>query len=206
MPITLFQIQQALSVANFDAKAHQMRMSPVPRGNISPEEPRKAGVLVLLFPHADGQWHILLTRRNENLRGHSGQISFPGGRRDESDADYIATALRETCEELGICNDISIIGHLSQIYIPPSNFDVFPSVGTLPYRPNPIPNPDEVSEVLSLAVDDLLKPETKQTEQRTIQGYDVRVPYYVAQGQKVWGATAIMLGELEARLRLVLEN
>jgi 8-oxo-dGTP pyrophosphatase MutT (NUDIX family) len=201
--ITLEHVRQALHLPHFDPRAAHMGMSPVPRGRPNGETPRQAGVLALLFPQADSRLHVLLTRRNDNLRGHSGQISFPGGRRDEDDPDFTATALRETCEELGLCDEIAVLGHLSQIFIPPSNFNVYPTVGYLPAAPAPRPNPDEVAEVFSLGLDDLLNPSLKQTEMRTIQGYQVRVPYYSVQGHKVWGATAVMLGELEARLRIV---
>ncbi len=200
--ITLDDVRAALAVSDDDILQQRLAMSPVPRGFPTTTPPRKAGVLALLYPYNDTRLHVLLTRRNENLRGHSGQVSFPGGKRDDSDPDYTSTALRETCEEIGICGGIEILGRLTQIYIPPSNYNVYPSVGYLPSLPTLSVNEAEVSQVLSFALDDLLDPISKQSEMRDIQGYRVSVPYYLVEGHKVWGATAIMLGELELRLRV----
>jgi hypothetical protein len=96
------------------------------------------------------------------------------------------------------------MGMLTQIYIPPSNFNVFPTVGYLHTLPPLTVNDAEVAQVLSFSLDDLINPAHKETEMREIQGYNVRVPYYLVEGHKVWGATAIMLGELELRLRAIL--
>lgn len=202
--ITLATIEHALHLPIEDVRTIHGRMAPRPNGFPQATPPRKAGVLVLLFPQPGSEWRILLTRRTEKLRGHSGQVSFPGGQRDETDRDYTHTALRETCEELGICDPIHLIGQLTPIYIPPSNFDVYPSVGWLPQLPPIRANEDEVAEVFSVSLAQLLDPATKHHEERTIQGYTVQVPYYAIQGHKVWGATAVMLGEFEARLRRVL--
>jgi 8-oxo-dGTP pyrophosphatase MutT (NUDIX family) len=203
MPITFTQLRQALSLSDFDPQAHHQKMSPVPRGNMSNQSPRQAGVLVLVYPQVD-ELHILLTRRTDKLTKHSGQISFPGGRFDDTDKDYIATALRETCEELGLCSDdMQIIGRLGEVYIPPSNFNVHPTVATLPYIPTTNPNSDEVAEVFSVGVDELISGMLDREEDRILQGYTVRVPYYQVREHKVWGATALMLSELSARLKQV---
>ncbi len=203
--ITLDDIRRALALPDAQVQTIRQRMTPRPNGLAQSVPPRKAGVLVLLFPQgAPDAWHVLLTRRTDHLRGHSGQVSFPGGQYDDKDPDFAYTALRETCEELGICQPIPLLGQLSKVYIPPSNFDVYPSVGWLTTLPPLCPNPDEVAEVFSMSLQALLDPTTKQHEVRTIQGYSVQVPYYAVQGHKVWGATAAMLGELEGRLRLAL--
>lgn len=167
---------------------------------------REAGVLVLVIPETAGDLHIVLTRRTDTLRGvHRGQISFPGGQRDPDDKSFAATALRETCEELGICEDITVLGTLSPVYIPPSHFHVHPLVGTMARTPEFHPNPDEVAEVFTFAVDGLVDDSHKRTEYREFNGTQFAVPYYEVQGHKVWGATAVMLSELEFRLRSVLD-
>ena len=150
--------------------------------------------------------HLVLTLRNAELRGHSGQVSFPGGRQDPEDASL---ALYRPARDLGgdrhpqrrAC---SILGELPCFYIPTSHFDVFPTVARLDGLPAFTPNPAEVADVFCFGLDELLNPGYKQVEQRRIRGIEVRVPYYAVGEHKVWGATAIMLSELECRLRSVL--
>ncbi len=205
--ITLDTLTKAVTLPDFDPTLAHANLA-VPNRRLFPAEglnPRQAGVLLLTYPEAGGL-HIVLTQRTATLRSHSGQISFPGGRRNPEDASFTATALRETCEELGICNDIQIIGMLSRLYIPPSNFEVFPTVATLSAPPVYNPNPAEVATVFSLPLDSLLDPQTKVTEEWDFNGSLMPITYYSVNGHKVWGATAFMLSELEARLHLVLNT
>lgn len=206
--ITLDHIKAALALPDFDFQQAQMKMLPPMRRLPSHDvPPRQAGVLVLLYPHSDeSDLRILLTRRTETLRGHSGQISFPGGQREEGDATFADTALRETCEELGFCDfsQATILGSLSMCYIPPSNYDVYPIVAHTSMLPPLIPSPHEVAEVLTLSLFDLLHPATHRMEMRDFQGMSIPVPYYHLPQAQVWGATAAMLSELEQRLRCVL--
>lgn len=210
MKITVEDIKRALQLTDYEVHSGQARMAPNPRGvRAKPDPnnpPREAGVLVLVFPD-NGDLNIVLTRRTETLRGHTGQISFPGGRRDPEDRSFVETALRETYEELGVRDAATeILGSLAQTYIPPSNYQVYPTVASLPYRPQFSPNPAEVAEVIVLPLALLLHPETKREEYREIMGYNVYVPYYLVHGHKVWGATAIMLSEFEDRLRAALPS
>jgi 8-oxo-dGTP pyrophosphatase MutT (NUDIX family) len=204
--ITLDTIRTALDLDDFDPEAAHLVMFPGtrPRENGKTEKSRQAGVLVLLYPE-NGEWCFVLTRRTDHLRGHSGQISFPGGRRDPDDRTFVDTALRETCEELGVCDpNTNVLGGLTPIYIPPSDFEVYPIVAALDYPPRFQPNPDEVAEVFAVTVSALVNDAYKRVEQWPFNGAQVNVPYYAFNGHKVWGATAIMLSELEARLRAVL--
>jgi len=206
--MTLDAIRAALTLPGFDGQAAQYQMAPQERRGMAPlpeKPPRQSAVLALIYPNADDRLHILLTRRAERLRGHSGQISFPGGRRDPQDASYEATALRETCEEVGVCGDeIEILGQLTPLWIPPSNFHVVPFVGTIPYRPVFQPNPDEVAEILSLPLAQLLSAGLKCSTSMSFRGKSIEVPYYDVSGHVVWGATCMMLSELEQRLRVAL--
>ena len=161
--------------------------------------------MIMIYSDADQRLCTVLTLRNAGLRGHSGQVSFPGGQRDSQDASLAETALRETCEEIGICADeLGILGELPRFYIPASHYDVRPIVARHRGQPAFKPNPGEVASVFSFALDDLLRAKFKRAEQRLIRGRDVHVPYYAVEGHKVWGATAMLLSELEGRLRQVL--
>ncbi len=202
--LTLDHLCAALNLESFDVEAAWRVMAP--RGRIerrADPPPKQAGVLVLLTGE-DGDLRVMLTRRTERLNGHRGQMSFPGGRRDDSDRDFAHTALRETGEELGIDTaGVALLGALTPIYIPPSHFDVFPYVGYQRVLPPLMPNPDEVAAVYPVALADLFDPENHiVTEIETVAG-PLTVPAYTLGGQIVWGATAVILCELEMRLRAV---
>lgn len=163
---------------------------------------RVAAVLLSLFPKPDGRIHLLLTRRPETLQHHPGQISLPGGRQ-ESGETLTETALRETREELGMdTRPLEMLGQLTPLYIPPSDFTVHPFVGWLEREPILQPSSVEVAEVLEVALDDLLNPATRVVGKVRIRPQiRLEVPYYAIQGHQVWGATALILGEFLNRLR-----
>jgi len=164
---------------------------------VVPENARKAGVLVLFYP-SNGSVNLVFIKRNEYPGVHSGQISFPGGGWEEGDQDMIATALREAEEEIGVARDSVIpIGNLSDLYIPPSNFLVTPVIGYTDRRPDFRPDPDEVDQVLEIALEKILDKATRQEKEITIfPAIKSKVPCYYAEGSVIWGATAMILSEL----------
>ena len=180
----------------------QMRMATMRRairnGTMEiPADARKAGILILFYLK-DNEIHIPFIRRNEYPGVHSGQISFPGGGSEDNDRDLIATALRETEEEIGINRRIvTPIGRLSDLFIPPSNFVVTPVVAYMTDRPEFYPDPEEVDKILEVPLMELLAPDAIQQKEITIFP-DVRitVPCFYIDGQVIWGATAMMLCEL----------
>lgn len=180
----------------------QYRMAPSYRPRLSQPEilernPRVSGVMLLLY-EKNNLLHIVFTQRKTYEGVHSGQMSFPGGKKDESDESLIHTALRETQEEVGVePAAIEVIGSLSQLYIPPSNFLVHPSVGFSPAIQNFVPQPQEVEKVVEIPVDFFLdsKNINLQTEIKLFNDTTVRVPAYIYNEHIIWGATAIMLSE-----------
>jgi 8-oxo-dGTP pyrophosphatase MutT (NUDIX family) len=205
--ITLNDVRRALTLPGFDALAAQQRMAPqsrlfAPNGS----KPRLAGVLVLLYPGALDRLHFVLIRRTEYPGVHSGQISLPGGRR-EGEESLEQTALRETEEEVGARADgIEMLGGLASLYVPPSDFDIHPFVGYTPVRPAWRPQMSEVAEIIEMPLDRLLDDGAK--DQETLQRGDLQISilFYRVGQHKVWGATAIILSELEMRLRTAPEQ
>jgi 8-oxo-dGTP pyrophosphatase MutT (NUDIX family) len=200
------QIRQALKLPGFDGKAAQMGMVPVPRGNVRPPDmsgqARQGGVMVLIFEKR-GKSHLLLTRRRDDLQQHAGQISFPGGRREDGES-LRETALREAHEEVGIQpTEVQVLGELTSLYIMPSDFEVHPFVAWHTGQPSYTIQDDEVAEILEVPISFLLDPTNRHEEPWKISGFQLKVPYYLVGKHKVWGATAMMLSEFLERLRVL---
>lgn len=168
--------------------------------------PRNAAVLVLFYPTAHDV-EIVVTRRAGTLRQHSGEIAFPGGRVDESDADVFACALREAQEEIGIPPSVlRILGTLHTVYVPRSNHSVTPVVGWIDAPVVYETNPAEVADVFHVPLPDLLQPDALHIEERRVQDDTVRVPYFPYGEHRIWGATALMLCDLTARINRFLTS
>ena len=163
---------------------------------------RQGAVLLLLYPH-EHRLYLPLMQRPEYDGHHSGQISFPGGKREPEDADKIQTALREAREEMGILpEEVELLGTLSELFIPPSNYLVLPVVGWVKERPRFVPDPVEVVNIIETPLDLLLDSKTIQhTYQNLASGMRVKIPYFNVEEQVVWGATAMILSEFLAVVR-----
>ncbi len=186
----------------------QVRMSPSHRAFAPPPGksiPFVGAVLVLLYPgNENDDLFLVLTVRTNNVTVHKGQVSLPGGSREPEDATLEKTALREVCEELGICEDeIDMIGELTPIYIEPSNFHVHPFVAYLPYRPSFVIEEEEVLHVLEVPVSHFVDPKNVSVENWVIEGVERSIPFFDVYGKKVWGATAIILSEFVAILEKI---
>jgi 8-oxo-dGTP pyrophosphatase MutT (NUDIX family) len=159
----------------------------------------KAGVLLLLYEEG-GELRLLLTRRTERVLHHRGQISFPGGEQHPGES-VEATALRETEEELGLdLGAVRILGRLTPLYIPSSNYCMYPTVAYLPVRPVFAPQADEVAETIEVPVAHLMEPKNRGRMDWTIGARKVDAPFYEFLGHKIWGATAMVLAEFLAVL------
>ncbi len=165
--------------------------------------PRESAVLAMLFPK-QGELHCLLMVRPEYDGVHSGQVAFPGGKREGSDTSLMHTALREFAEETGAdTTGVDVLGALSPVYIPPSRMLVTPYVGFAenigPWRPDP----KEVARLIEAPVALLLQDDILKRREQYIQilGRSVEIPYFDVDGEVVWGATALMIAELRELLR-----
>lgn len=173
----------------------QQLMAPDFRGSFShPAEPLDAGVMILLYTFRDAVYLVLI-KRNEYDGHHSGQVSFPGGAFEPGDHTIIQTALRETREELGIDEEIEILGTLTRLHIPVSNFLVHPVVGWAHSRPRFQPDRSEVQYLIETKVGALLDPDSRDAETIFRHGMEIVTPFYKIGKEKVWGATAMILSE-----------
>jgi 8-oxo-dGTP pyrophosphatase MutT (NUDIX family) len=148
-----------------------------------------AAVLVPLLERA-GALHLLYTQRSAGLPTHAGQIAFPGGRHVAGDGSLLATALRETEEEIGIARaDVDVLGVLDPIHTFTSNFLITPFVARVPH-PYPLrADPREVAEIFTVPLATLGDPATRVEETWTIDGHAVPVTAYRLDGRVIWGAT-----------------
>lgn len=162
---------------------------------------RIAAVLVPVFDR-DGQPHIILTKRTPTLQDHPGQVSLPGGRRDPTDADARATALRESREELGLDpHAVEIAGELDDVATFQSEYVITPVVGIVRARPALRPNPDEIDRVMEVALGEILAIDEALPARPTLR--ELRYPL---DGEDVWGATARILHEFAAVVRTALAD
>lgn len=163
------------------------------------EKLRPAAVLAPVFRRRD-QYSVLLTRRAEHLSSHQGQISFPGGRRDEGDASAAANALREAQEEVGLDPQrVEVLGYLDD-YPTISLYRITPVVGLIDGTFEPAIDPGEVAEAFEVPLEIALDPGSY--ERKTISREGVVVPFLELNwgGYRVWGATAGMLWDLCRRV------
>ncbi len=169
----------------------------LPRGSARP-----SAVLVPLRETDDGEVEVILTRRVTHPKDpHSGQVSFPGGRREADDRSREQTALREAYEELGIPPErVRLIGRLDDM-LTVTGYHVVPVVGCVPRDVALVPNPDEVARVFTVPVGELLRDERWEHRVHPWRGSEVLVWHFPHDGEDVWGATARMLRDMVELLR-----
>lgn len=183
-----------------------------------PSEARKSAVLIPVFVElqasgtreyvysdsvtVNSSSKILLTKRTETVEHHKGQISFPGGRHEDSDTSLLETALRETEEEVGISRDsIEIIGELNPVFIPPTRFVVAPFIGLVHGNPPVFLNSDESAESIFVPIQHLMEESNTRLETYTYNGLNFQMTTYHYNGHRIWGATARMIHHFLRKLK-----
>lgn len=167
--------------------------------------PKKAAVMMLFYPK-DCQTHLALILRTSYNGIHSSQIAFPGGKVEDDDFDLKHTALRETHEEIGIASNlINVVRSFTEVYIPPSNFMVYPFMG---YSSNELQftlQEEEVAGIVELPLVDFLDDNIlKSKTMKTSYAGSIDVPGFQVNEHFIWGATAMILSELKETLKMVL--
>ncbi len=165
-------------------------------------KPRKGAVMSLIYP-VNNMPHILFIERPVYDGVHSGQIAFPGGKIEKSDATYLDAALRETHEEIGVERGyIEVVGALSEIYVLASNFMVYPFVGLLNEIPSLTLEKKEVANTLEIPLYKFFEREViKEKPIKNALGFTLMAPFYDLDGKVLWGATAMMVSELCAVIK-----
>lgn len=184
----------------------QRQMAPESRLNadrrelIRPDH-REGAVLIALYPQPPQGLHFVLIRRPDYDGVHSGQIALPGGKREPGET-LAETAFREAKEEVALPpGELELLGRLSTLYIPPSNFLVYPFVAHATQRPAFVPDPREVAELIEVPLAHMLD---KGIQGRYVMDHprlgQTDIPFYDVFGHRVWGATAMILCEFTALL------
>ena len=186
--------------------APEIRINDLKTGQ-PPIHAMESAVLIILYP-SDDRLHTVVILRNEYDGAHSGQISLPGGKKEESDADFMQTALREAKEEIGIIPaDMEIVGQLSRFYVRPSNFIIYPFIAFCKKRPEFHPDAIEVQRVIEIDV--LNEISYSKIANRTLffkNNIQVDAPGFLVGNEFMWGATAMIFSELLHVLENVAEK
>jgi len=175
---------------DFSKILQQREHSPFPVKDFLP-----AGVLVPLFVKNDA-FQVLFTQRSMTVRDHKGQISFPGGMYESHDQDLLATALRETEEELGIPSaKVEVVGRLSEL-ITPTGYHITPYVGIIPHGIVYRLNEEEISGIIEVPLEHLLAPQNMRLERGEFFNRQTEMPYFEYEQHVIWGATGRITREL----------
>ena len=201
---TLHQLEEKLNKP-LKGMASQLLMAPKHRlaemedAKNKIKHARYSGVMILFFVNDNEELCIVFIRRSDYVGIHAGQMGLPGGRYEEKDENTLQTALRETFEEIGIEPEkIKVIGRLTGLYIPPSNFHVDPYIGFLAEKPDYKIDTREVKNVVELKVSDFFSANAIQWKDFKTHGSEklTSAPFYKIGETEIWGATAMIISEL----------
>ena len=190
----------------------QVKMSPTYRSELVEQQrklmkhARKAGVMALFYPDVAHHTKLILILRKTYSGVHSAQVGFPGGKLEVDDTSIEYAALRETFEEVGVpIENIRILKGMTEVYIPPSNFMVYPFLGITLKTPQFLKQDDEVEDLIEVKLADFLNEANVGSQMlMTSLQKEVEVPVFKLNGHMVWGATAMMLSEIKDLLKKVI--
>ena len=199
-----------LKLSNLNSKISQLKLAPSFRKKYIKynknhfTDSKKAAVIAALYPDNNDLVRLILILRNNYKGVHSNQVGFPGGKLEPDDKTLFDTAIRETFEEIGVTVEKdALIRQLQQLYIPTSNFNVFPFLVFLDQTPSFVKDYKEVKEIITIDLESLLNCEITQTLipipnklNELNKQNEVQVPTFKLVGFNIWGATAMILSEI----------
>lgn len=194
------------------AESSQFKMSPPYRQQLIDLQKEKiksaknSAVLALFYPDASQNTKLMLMLRKTYKGVHSAQVGFPGGKTEDEDESLQMTALRETEEEIGVPRQhIEVLKAMSPLYIPPSNFNVYPFIGICKRVPKFVKEESEVEDLIEVSLSAIFDDANIVTKKvKTSYNIEVEVPAYKLNDHLVWGATAMMISEIKDLLKEVL--
>ncbi|SFN74649.1 8-oxo-dGTP pyrophosphatase MutT, NUDIX family [Bizionia echini] len=194
------------------AESSQFKMSPPFREKLQEQQKdvikraKKAGVVALFYPDYNQNTKLVLILRKTYKGVHSAQVGFPGGKLETTDLSIEHAAIRETWEEVGVPeNQIEILRAMTKVYIPPSNFFVFPFIGISRFTPQFVKQDAEVEAIIEVTLQDFISDASVVTKTvSTSYSVQVDVPAFNLNNYIVWGATAMMLSEIKDLLKELL--
>lgn len=169
-------------------------------------QPKISAVAVVFEKVYSGEYRIVLIKRKEYAGVHSAQISFPGGRRDGNES-LIETSLRELYEEVGIAvSEKQLLTPLTELYIPPSNFLMYPFAYRCDSTMKCYPDPNEVADIVYLPLERLAQEPCFEMRSVDVRGFSLKVPAIELSGHIIWGATAMVLAEIHVLIKSFIRN
>ncbi|MCW7553360.1 CoA pyrophosphatase [Endozoicomonas gorgoniicola] len=171
----------------------EQRFQSYPYRSLNTNLPQ-AAVLIPLVKQETG-FHLILTRRASHMNTHSGEVAFPGGKKDATDSDLLFTALRESWEEIRLEPKlVRIVGRGSSV-ISRYGLEVTPFVGIISQTPELSANTDELDRIFSIPLEFLLDPDNLKTDLWQMSDHTYQMPFFLYGEYRVWGLTAVMLAE-----------
>jgi 8-oxo-dGTP pyrophosphatase MutT (NUDIX family) len=198
-----------IEIIQLPAEASQFKMVPPFRRELEKRQrkakktAKSAGVLALFYPDQGNLTKLVLNLRKTYNGVHSAQVGFPGGKLEAQDKSLEAAAIRETFEEIGVpISNIEVVKRLTDVYIPPSNFNVQPFMGIVRKTPDFKKQDDEVETIIEVELQHFLDDKVVISKRvATSYNVEVEVPAFKLNGYIVWGATAMMLSEIKDILK-----
>jgi len=189
-------IKERLTFSKLPGYEAHKKMLPKGRVYVKNDDVFKESAVNLILFYKYGNLHFILTKRSDKLLHHSGQISLPGGAKDNEDKDLWETAKRETFEEVGLkVSDENLVGRLSKIVVPISGYTVQPYVSFFDKLSAFKINENEVAKILEVDFDLFFDKNNLFCKTISNKNIEVEYPYYKVQNEEVWGVTAMILSE-----------